>query len=107
MNTYCHNRQLYQRGPIYPVQSLDQLFLPQFNVLSPMVNSLATRYARPRVPPIYASTYIQAPRSHGTSALPSGIANFDRSAIREFNQIPYPWTYQLPMSPENSARFRV
>jgi hypothetical protein len=90
MNTLCKQTKLNTRRPEYPIPSIDSLFLPRFPTsINP--NALASMDARPNVPPQYANRYIPAPmkRTSGkTFSLPSGIGNYDRNSIRQFDNMP-------------------
>jgi len=88
MNTLYKQRNLNIRRPEYPIQSIDTLFLPRFQMpVNP--NALASMDARPNVPPQFANRYIPPPqkrRSNGVKfSLPSGIGNYDRNSIRQFD----------------------
>ena len=101
MNTFCELTYLNQVRPGYPVESIPSLFLPRFNNYQP--DALASLDAKPNMPYQVAPMYVPSPKlmyssnnSRLASALPSGVANFDRSAIRQFNpnvQDVYPYMY--------------
>lgn len=88
MNTQCQLYYLNKKYPMYPVPSINNLFLPRFNNYTD-VNSLASIANKPHLPYIMARTY--QPIGYSTasthSSLPSGIANYDRLAIRDFKDI--------------------
>jgi hypothetical protein len=79
---------------MYPVQSINSLFLPRFNNFTD-VNSLASMDNRPYLPykvaPIY-QPIAYSTRSH--SSLPSGVANYDRLAIRDFDDVDSVYSYR-------------
>ena len=90
MNTYCQFKQLNEIRPEYPIPSINSLFLPRFNN-SANVNSWQSLNNRPSMPAIPNREYIPSPRCYtlrqsNVSSLPSGVGNFDRSAIRQFDE---------------------
>jgi hypothetical protein len=79
---------------MYPIQPISSLFLPRFNNFVD-VNSLASMGNMPYLPykiaPIY-KPIAYSTRSH--SSLPSGVANYDRLAIRDFDNVDSVLTYR-------------
>ena len=94
MNTQCYMYNLNKKTPMYPIQPIGSLFLPRFNNFTD-VNSLASMDNRPYLPYMMAPVY--KPVGYGTqmhSSLPSGIANYDRLAIRNFDDIDSTYTFR-------------
>jgi hypothetical protein len=78
---------LNAKRPEYPIQPIPSLFLPRFNDYN--VDALASLDARPALPYQVAPLYVKSPQNRCNykmvSSLPSGVGNFDRNSIRQFN----------------------
>ena len=82
---------LNNRAPLYPIVPISYQFLPRFNNYSSNANAMASMATKPQFP-YQIAKFVPPPQTYSrmgvrnqTRPVASGIANFDRSAIRQFN----------------------
>lgn len=82
---------LNNRAPLRPIVPTSYLFLPKFDDYSSNIHAMASMAAKPQFP-YQIAKFVPPPQPYSRSGvknqarpIASGVANFDRSSIRQFD----------------------